>query len=214
MEYANLLFDLDGTLTDPCLGITNSIKYSLCKFNITEQDENKLKLFIGPPLENSFTAHYNFSPADAKTAIQYYREYFSEKGMYENRLYDGITTVLQTLNNRSKKCILATSKPEVFAKIILRHFDIQNYFECIAGSNLDGSLSEKEDLIKHIIEKYKLKKAETLMIGDRKYDIIGAKKNGIASIGVLYGYGSREELEQEHPDCLCENVMELLKIIE
>jgi phosphoglycolate phosphatase len=213
MKYSNILFDLDGTLTDSCLGITNSIKYSLGKFDIIEKDDNKLKLFIGPPLENSFAEHYNFSKDDSKIAANYYREYFSEKGIYENKLYDGIDAVLQELNNRSKQCIMATSKPEEFAKLIARHFNLQGYFKYIVGSNPEGTLSEKWEIIKYTIENYKLNKEETIMIGDRKYDIIGAKKNGIDSVGVLYGYGSREELEKEEPKYFCKNVMEIVKII-
>jgi phosphoglycolate phosphatase len=213
MDYINILFDLDGTLTDSGLGITNSVKYSLGKFGIIETDDNKLRLFIGPPLESSFVEYYNFSKDDSKIAVNYYREYFSENGVYENKLYDGIDAVLQELNDRNKNCIIATSKPETFAKEIARYFNIQNYFKYIVGSNLDGTLSEKEDIIKYIIENYKLNKEETIMIGDRKYDIIGAKANGIDSVGVLYGYGSREELEKEEPKYLCKNVMEIVEII-
>jgi phosphoglycolate phosphatase len=213
MKYSNALFDLDGTLTDSYLGITNSVKYSLGKFDIVEEDDAKLRLFIGPPLEYSFVEYYNFSKDDSKMAVAYYREYFSEKGVYENELYDGIDILLQELNSRNKKCIIATSKPEPFAKEIARYFNIQNYFQCIVGSNLDGTLSEKADIIKYIIEKYELNKNETVMAGDRKYDIIGAKSNGIDSIGVLYGYGSRAELEKENPEYLCENVMDLLNIL-
>jgi phosphoglycolate phosphatase len=212
MGYTNLLFDLDGTLTDPCLGITNSIRYALCKFGISEEDEERLKLFIGPPLENSFVMYYNFSLVEAKRAVRYYREYFSVKGMYENKLYDGVPAVLQALKERKKRCFLATSKPKMYAKIILQHFDIEGYFEYVAGSNLDGYLSEKEDLIRHVLEKCELAREETVMIGDRKYDIIGAKKNGIASAGVLYGYGGRGELEEEGADWVCERVEGVLGV--
>ena len=214
MKYSNVLFDLDGTLTDPYLGITNSVKYSLNKFDIIEEDDSKLKLFIGPPLEKSFMEYYGFNKNDSRKAVEYYREYFSEKGIYENKLYDGIKIVLEELNKRNKNCVIATSKPETFANKIIRYFGIQNYFKEIVGSNLDGTLSEKEDIIKYIIEKYKLQRNETVMVGDRKYDIIGANKNGIDSIGVLYGYGTEEEPEKENPRYICNNVMEILKMIE
>lgn len=148
MKYNNVLFDLDGTLTDPYLGITNAVTYSLNKFNIIEEDDNKLKLFIGPPLEKSFMEYYNFNTNDTKIAIAYYREYFSEKGMYENKLYCGIVNVLKELNNKAINCIIATSKPETFANRILEYFHINNYFKYVAGSNLDGTLSEKEEIIK------------------------------------------------------------------
>jgi phosphoglycolate phosphatase len=213
MKYVNVLFDLDGTLTDPYLGMSNSIKYALNKFNIIEEDADKLKLFIGPPLEKSFPEHYNFSDNDIKTAIKYYREYFSEKGIYENKLYAGIVDVLKELNIRNKNCVMATSKPQIFAEKIARYFDIHTYFKYIKGSSLDGTLSEKGDIIKCILENYKFNKSETIMIGDRKYDIIGANKNGIDAIGVLYGYGTREELEKENPKYLCNEVVEILRII-
>jgi phosphoglycolate phosphatase len=213
MKYDNVLFDLDGTLTDSQLGITNSVKYALRKFNITGEDESKLRLFIGPPLEKSFMEYCGFTPEGAKKAVAYYREYFSEKGIYENKLYDGIELVLKTLNDKNIHCIVATSKPENFAVQIVQHFNIDGFFKHIAGSGLDGSLSEKEDVIKHVIEKYKLDKEKTIMVGDRKYDITGAAKNGIRSVGVLYGYGSREELEEAKPSYLCKTVEGLLELL-
>ena len=214
MAYKNILFDLDGTLTDPFLGITNSVKYSLKKLNMVDYDENKLKLFIGPPLEKSFTELFNLDKNESKIAVNYYREYFSERGMYENVLYENIDNLLKNIKNKNKICILATSKLEKFAAEILKHFEIESYFDKIVGSNLDGTLSEKEDIIKHIIEKENLNKSETIMIGDRKYDIIGANKNNIHSIAVLYGYGTKEELEESKPTYLCERVMDIMTIIE
>jgi phosphoglycolate phosphatase len=213
MNYTNLLFDLDGTLIDPYWGITNSARYSLGKFGMVERDDAKLKLFIGPPLESAFVELYHFSKEDAKMAVAYYREYYAEKGIYENTLYDGIDAVLQELNNRNKNCVIATSKPEIFAKKIIRDFNLQHYFQHIVGSSLDGALSEKGDIVKYCIDNYRLNKAETIMIGDRKYDIIGAKKNGIDSLGVLYGYGSREELEKEGPEYWCQNVRDIVEIL-
>jgi phosphoglycolate phosphatase len=213
MKYSGILFDLDGTLTDPYPGIRNSIKYSLRKLDIFEENDNKLKLFVGPPLEKSFIKYYCFDKDTAQKAVEYYREYFSEKGMYENMLYDGIENVLRELNSKNAECMVATSKPCVFAEKILEYFHINIYFKHIVGSSLDGTFIEKEDIIKHIIEKYKLDKQKTIMIGDRKYDIIGANKNGIDSIAVLYGYGSREELENESPKYLCGSVVGLLNIL-
>ncbi|MFP3040838.1 HAD-IA family hydrolase [Treponema primitia] len=211
MAYENILFDLDGTLTDPYLGITNSVKYALEKFNILENDINKLKLFIGPPLEKSFIEYYQFDKNKAKIAIEYYREYFSEKGIYENKLYDNIENLLNDMKN--KNCILATSKPKKFALEILKYFKIDQYFNEIIGSNLDGTLSEKEEIIKYIIEENNLNKTETIMVGDRKYDIIGAHKNNIHSVAVMYGYGSKEELEESKPTYFCKDVMDIIKII-
>jgi phosphoglycolate phosphatase len=216
MKYHHILFDLDGTLTDPYLGITNSVKYALNKFNITEQNDDQLKLFIGPPLEQSFMEYYNFSKNEAKKAIEFYRKYYSVKGIYENKLYHGIDTVLETLNNNNNNninCIVATSKLEEYAVTVLRHFKIDRYFKHVIGSNLEGTRVEKEEIIKYIIEKYQLEKEKTIMVGDRKYDIIGAKNNGIDSIGVLYGYGTQEELEEAKPTYLCNRIDKLLKLL-
>ncbi|MDR2438835.1 MAG: HAD-IA family hydrolase [Planctomycetaceae bacterium] len=211
MDYINILFDLDGTLTNPYKGITNSVKYALKKFDIIENNNERLKMFIGPPLEKSFMEYYDFDKNTVQKVIKYYREYFSEKGIYENILYEGIKNVLKKLNNRNKNCIIATSKPETFAIKIVQYFQIEQYFKHITGSNMEGTFIEKEDIIKHILEKYKLKKEITIMVGDRKYDIIGANKNRIDSVGVLYGYGTREELQQEKPTYLCNSVQELLQ---
>jgi phosphoglycolate phosphatase len=134
--------------------------------------------------------YYKLNEHDAKKVVKYYREYYAEKGICENELYNGIDVVLKQLNEKNINCIVATSKLEQYAIKVLEYFNIDNYFRYVAGSNLEGMLSEKEDIIKHIIGKYKLAKENTIMAGDRKYDIIGAKSNGIDSIGVLYGYGT------------------------
>jgi phosphoglycolate phosphatase len=212
MGYKNILFDLDGTLTDPFLGITNSWKYALKKLNI-EEDENILKTFIGPPLERTFSEYFGFNKENIEIGKKYYREYFSEKGLYENIMYDGIANMLEELNTRNKFCILATSKPIVFAEKIIEYFNINKYFKYVVGGNLEGTFVEKEDIIKHIIEKYSLNKLETIMVGDRKYDIIGAHKNEINSIAVMYGYGSEEELNKAKPTYLIKNVMDILQIV-
>ncbi|MDR3198269.1 MAG: HAD family hydrolase [Planctomycetaceae bacterium] len=213
MHYRNILFDLDGTLTNPFEGITNSIKYSLEKFGIAENNKERLKQFIGPPLEKSFMEYYCFDKNTAQKAVRYYREYFVEKGIYENILYKGIGNVLEELNNQNKNCMIATSKPEIFAVKIIQYFQIEKYFKYIAGSNMEGTFIEKEDIIKHILTKWKLKNDATIMVGDRKYDIIGANKNGIDSVGVLYGYGTKEELQKEQPTYFCNNVNELLQLL-
>jgi phosphoglycolate phosphatase len=212
MNYKNILFDLDGTLTDPFLGITNSWKYALEKLNI-EIDAHILKTFIGPSLEKTFSEYFKFDTKKTEIGKKYYREYFSEKGLYENTLYEGIEKLLKELNARNKICILATSKPMVFAEKIIKYFNIDIYFKYTVGGNLEGTFVEKEDIIKYIIEKYNLEREETIMVGDRKYDIIGANKNGIKSIGVLYGYGGREELEEEGPEYIINDAKEILEIV-
>jgi phosphoglycolate phosphatase len=213
MKYKNILFDLDGTLTDPYFGITNSVKYALKKFDIVENNENILKLFIGPPLEKSFIEFYQFNNNKAKLAVEYYREYFSEKGIYENKLYDKIDILLEKISESNRYNILATSKPKKFAMEILKYFEINNFFYDIVGSNIDGTLSEKDEIIKYIIEKHNLNKEETIMVGDRKYDIIGANKNNIHSVAVMYGYGSKEELEKVMPTYYCKNTIDILELI-
>ncbi|MDR0663490.1 MAG: HAD hydrolase-like protein [Spirochaetaceae bacterium] len=213
MKYRSILFDLDGTLTDPYPGIKNSIKYSLEKFRIFEEDDSRLKLFVGPPLEKSFMEFYSFDKKTAQKAIEYYREYFSEKGIYENTLYDGIENLLRELNGRNAECVLATSKPLVFARKILAYFHLNTYFKDVMGSGLDGSFTEKEDIISHIVKKHGINKQDAVMIGDRIYDVAGANKAGIDSIAVLYGYGSKEELEIESPKYLCASVADLLKLL-
>jgi phosphoglycolate phosphatase len=213
MNYNTVLFDLDGTLTDPYLGITNSAKYALNRFDIIEEND-KLKLFIGPPLKKSFMEYCKLNEYDAKKAIEYYREYYAEKGIYENELYNGIDAVLKQLNENNIQCIVATSKLEEYAIKVLQYFNIDHYFRYVVGSNLDGTLSEKGDIIKHGIEKYKLVKENTIMVGDREYDVIGAKSNGIDSIGVLYGYGTKEELDKAGPTYMCNTIDELFKLFQ
>lgn len=193
-KYKNILFDLDGTLTDPKIGITKSVSYALNKFDIIVEDLDTLKKFIGPPLGKSFETFYGMDKEKSEKAIKYYREYFSEKGIFENYLYPGIEKILKELTNRKLLLIIATSKPTVFAKKITNHFNITKYFNYIEGSELDGKMSDKSELIENIINKYNLHKNNTIMIGDREHDIIGAKNNQIDSIGVGYGYGSKEEL--------------------
>ena len=209
-----IMFDLDGTLTDPKEGITKSVQYSLKHFGITVENLDDLVNFIGPPLWDSYKKYYNFSESDANTAVQKYREYFSERGIFENVIYEGIDSLLANLKTNGKIIILATSKPAVFAEKILRHFDIYKYFEFISGAELDGRRSEKQESINYAIDNCKINSLDTVvMIGDRGLDIIGAKKTGIASIGVLYGYGSYEELNNAGADYIVSSVSELNNIL-
>jgi phosphoglycolate phosphatase len=213
-SYDTILFDLDGTLTDPKLGITKSIQYSLKHFGIIEEDIDSLKKFIGPPLKDSFIEYYNFSNEDANNAIEKYREYFSEIGIFENRLYQGIKELLNTLHNEKKNLIIATSKPTVFAERILEYFKIHRYFNLVVGSNLDGTRSKKGEVISYVLKQYKCEaKNKIIMVGDRKYDIIGAKEAEIDSVGVLYGYGSIIELKGENPNYIVKNIDELKEIL-
>lgn len=221
MEHI-LLFDLDGTLTDPGVGITNSVIYALKRFGIEETDRTKLYPFIGPPLLNSFMEFYGFDEKKAEEAVACYREYYREKGIYENLVYDRIPEMLEQLKAKGCKILLATSKPETFAKQILEHFDLMQYFDFVAGSDLGGKRNTKGRVIAYALETYaklsgldiKVLKKQAVMVGDRFYDMEGAKENGIASVGVLFGYGSREELEEAGTDRLIEKPEEILYYIE
>lgn len=205
----NILFDLDGTLTDPKIGITKSVQYALERFGIHVDDLDLLEPFIGPPLMEGFSSIYQFEEEQCKQAISYYREYFSEQGIYENTVYPGIIELLQQLKKEDHQLFVATSKPTVFAEIIIKHFEMSSYFDFIGGSNLDGTRSSKGDVIRYVMDQHGLKQEQSVMIGDRKHDIIGAHQNQIPSIAVEYGYGSREELLGSQPTVICGTVKEL-----
>ena len=213
-KYEIILFDLDGTLTDPGIGITNSVAYALNYYGIKVEDKKELECFIGPPLFASFEKYYGFSHEKAVEAVEKYREYFSVTGIFENKLYSDTKKALEKIKESGKKIILATSKPEVYANRILEYFDINKYFDKVVGSLLNGERINKGDVIKYALHKAGCPNKKTcIMIGDRSHDIIGAKENGIDSIGVLYGYGSREELSKAGADYIAENFEDILKII-
>ncbi len=208
------LFDLDGTVTDPMLGITKAVQYALEQFDIGIEDLNTLTKFIGPPLKDSFMEYCNFNEEDAEKAIKYYREYYSDKGLYENFVYENFENILISLKRLNKTIIIATTKPTAFAERILEHFNLNGYFDFVAGSNLDGTRTKKADIIRYALEQNGIKKlAEVIMIGDREHDIIGAKEVGIDSVGVLYGYGSYEEMQQHGADYIVKNVNELSDLL-
>lgn len=209
-----VLFDLDGTLTDPFLGITRSVAYSLKSFGIEVDDLETLKPFIGPPLDVSFREYYHMDEAQSWEAVEKYREYFSKKGLFENKVYEGMEDFLQSLMNMDMKLYVCTSKPEVFAKEILDHFSLTPYFTGIYGATLDGSLKNKGDVIAHCIKQEQLNIQDCMMVGDRQHDIVGAHQNQIPCIGVLYGYGSLEEFQEYHCDYIAKDLIELKKIIE
>ena len=195
MKYKYYLFDLDGTLTDPGIGITNSVMYALEKFDIHVSDRKELYPFIGPPLVDSFEKYFGFDEKQAFQAVEYYREYFREDGIFENVVYEGIPEMLGELKSRGAIVALATSKPYEFSVRILDHFDLHQYFDIVGAATMDGRISRKADVISHLIDKLREnEKSSILMIGDRDQDIDGAKANGLQSAGVLWGYGSREEL--------------------
>lgn len=208
-----LLFDLDGTLTDSGEGIVNSVAYALEKFGIRVEDKTELYKFVGPPLVESLAEFYSFTPEAANEAVGYYREYFQEKGIFENRVYEGMEEILKKLKAAGKRLVLATSKPEEYAVRILEHFHLAQYFDLIAGASMDGSRIRKADVIAYALKKCGLKDpSQAVMIGDRKYDVLGAAANGLETIGVLYGYGSREELLEAGAVQIIERVEDLAEL--
>ena len=214
MNYQYILFDLDGTLTDPKLGITKSVAYALKSYGIQVDDLDSLLKFIGPPLQESFVKYYGFSEEQGAEAVEKYREYFKPYGIYENKVYDGVENMLTELVKCGKKVILATSKPTVFANVILEYFHLDKYFTCTVGSELDGSRVKKGEVITEALRQAGVTdKSLAVMIGDREHDILGAKENGIDSIGILYGYGDRAEHEAAGAGMIVESVEQLLQLL-
>ncbi|MBO5305426.1 MAG: HAD family hydrolase [Clostridia bacterium] len=209
----NIFFDLDGTLTDPAEGITNSVAYALKKFDIEVSDKSELTRFIGPPLVNAFMEYYGFTKENAEKALAYYREYFAPKGIFENVVIEGIPEMLCALRAKGKRLYVATSKPEDFAVQILQHFALDGYFDGIYGSTMDETRNTKDAVIAYALAETGADKDDTVMVGDRHHDIDGAKKNEMKSVGVLFGYGSREELSGAGADAVAETVDELQKIL-
>ena len=212
-----VLFDLDGTLTDPMEGITKCVQYALAASGIEEPDLTRLTPFIGPPLKESFMEFYGFSEEKAEWAVSKYRERFQDTGIFENEMYEGIPDMLSSLKEAGMALAVASSKPEVFVKRILNHFTIDTYFDVVVGSELDGRRTDKADIVKEALQRLsdvaQNTPGSTYMVGDRKFDITGAKAEGIISVGVTYGYGSIEELKAEHPDYLADSVEELKEIL-
>lgn len=208
-----ILFDLDGTLTDPMEGITKSVQHALKAYGIIEEDLTKLCPFIGPPLKESFIEFYGFSDQDAQDAISVFREYFTDKGIFENKVYPGIEKMLISLNEAGALLAVATSKPEHFAESVLEHFNLRTYFHTVGGADMEEIRVKKGDIIKYTLEKIQVEHGDhVVMVGDRKHDIIGAKEADIPGIGVLYGYGDREELLEAGAVQIAETV-ETLRVI-
>ena len=210
----NVLFDLDGTLTDSSLGITKSVAYALDRFGIYVSDLSVLRVFIGPPLVDSFMKYFDFSKEQAEEGLQVYREYFGEYGIYENEVYDGIRELLEALKAEGRKVVLCTAKPQPYAERILEHFDLTKYFDFIAGNTMEETRSEKSMLIEYILEQNpEFVRAETAMVGDRRYDIEGAKATGIKSVGVTFGFAEENELESAGADYIVHSAKELQEVL-
>ena len=208
----NILIDLDGTLTDPKVGITTSARYGLEKIGHPISDEINIDWIIGPPLKASLAKILNVE-ADhvlAEQALMGYRERFAVKGLYENHVFEGVAETLAELKRRGYRLFVATAKPTVYAKQILEHFDLAQYFTDIHGSELNGDRTNKAELIQYILEQQKLQADQCLMVGDREHDIFGARQNGIDTIAVNYGYGSQEELALAQPKYQIDRFNQLL----
>lgn len=195
--YDICFFDLDGTIIDSSPVITNSVMYALEKFGIEETEREKLYKFIGPPLTDSFARFYGFDDEKSWKAVEYYREYYQDTGIFECSVYPGFEKSLKALKAAGKRLFVATSKPEVYARRIIEHFDLDQYFEYVAGMELDGGRGSKAEVIGYLIDTCRMQdKKRILMIGDREHDVLGAKQEGLDCMGVLYGFGNREELEK------------------
>jgi len=208
------LFDLDGTLTDPKEGIVKSVEYALNSFGIQVGDIDKLTEFIGPPLRDSFRKHYSFTESEIERAVSKYREYYTETGIYENIIYEGITEMLECLKAEGVSMAIATSKPTIYAERIAEHFNLLQFFDFIAGSELDGARSRKGEVIRYALDVMDHeRKKPAVIIGDREHDIIGGQENGIGTIGVTWGYGSRIELEEAKAEKIVDSPNEICRVV-
>jgi phosphoglycolate phosphatase len=214
MNYQVILWDLDGTIINSKPGISGGVRYALAHFG---RNDPFVEDVIGPTLMESFQKYYNMDKEQALIAIKKYREYYKERGIWECELYDGVKETLAELHRRGKPMVLATSKPQVFARQIVAHFGLERYFTYVGGSELDGSRSDKQELILHGLEQIgrgQEPRDHLLMVGDRRFDMEGAKKLGAHSVGVLYGFGSRQELTQAGATYLVQRPEEILALVD
>lgn len=213
MNYNYIFFDLDGTLINPKDGITTAVQHALKQYNIHEHPDN-LTHFIGPPMDKAFQEYYQFNEKQSKEAVQHFRDYYVPKGMFKSEVYNGIVTLLEKLQKENKAVCVVTTKATYQAEKLLAHHKLEKYFQHIIGSKPDLSDTDKTTLIKQALSFFPdKKKSEFVMIGDKKFDITGAKNNGIDSIGVLYGYGSREEIASSKPTYVVNSIEELEKYL-
>ncbi|HEV2404290.1 MAG TPA: HAD family hydrolase [Ktedonobacterales bacterium] len=212
--YTTILFDLDGTLTDPKPGITKSVQFALRRLGIREDDLERLTPFIGPPLIESFMRYYALDAETARVALGSYREYFAETGIFENVVYPGIVTLLARLRAQGQTLAIATSKPAVYAERIAAHFHLAGSFNLIAGSELDGTRVAKGEVIAYALNTLPpVARSTCVMVGDRMHDIVGAQENAVASVAVTYGYGSEAELRAAKPTHLVHTIVELERLL-
>lgn len=210
--YQAILFDLDGTLTESGIGITRCVQYALEKIGKPEEEIEKLKVFVGPPLLEQFMKYADIEEETAHQAVAYYRERYAVTGIFENRLYDGIDEVLGELKQKGYRLAVASSKPEIYVRQILEYFNLDGYFEEIVGSELSGERTRKSEVIEEALKRMKLfgKRETVLMIGDKEHDVLGARESQLACVAVSYGYGTREELEAANPLRILDSPAEIL----
>ncbi len=214
MKKSCVLFDLDGTLTDSQEGIMNSIEYMLAYYGISVENRSRLRPWLGPPLKDSLMKYYGFDEKKALEGVEIYREYFDRQGIFENRVYPGVPWMLECLKGRGYFLALATSKPETAAKRVLEHFHLVRYFDFVGGATLDDRRVNKADVIRYVLQACNVIEPEkAIMVGDREHDVYGARKNGLETIGVLYGYGSNEELERAGAEYIAEKAEDIVKFL-
>lgn len=214
MKKKYVLFDLDGTLTDSQDGIMNAIEYALESYGIRVKDRDSLRPFLGPPLSESMQKYCGFDSVKAVEAVEKFREHYNTKGKFENKVYPGVESMLKAVQGAGCRLYVATSKPEQVAREILEHFGLAGYFDYIGGATPDDSRVKKSDVVRYVMETAGISKPdEAVMVGDRKHDILGAKENGLEAVGVLYGYGDRQELEAAGADYLAEQAEEIIRFL-
>lgn len=213
-DYKHIIFDLDGTLSDPSKGIFNGFRHALNKMGVQNVDESVFTLMIGPPLQTSFSKHFFSEKAEIEQAVKYFREYYSVTGLFENAVYDGVPDLLKSLNESGKKLFVATNKPQPFAISILKHFKLDAYFESIHGVDLSNPASCKDELVELILKKVPTSElSNTVIVGDTLYDVQAGKQFGFDTIALTYGFGSRESLVNANPTVLVDSIPALKEIL-
>ncbi len=213
-QFTHVLFDLDGTLTNPRLGIGNSLKYALRQMHIDGYSDEILERFVGPPIQDGLKNLFGMNERDTNLAVEHFRTYFGEKGLFENEPYQGISELLEELHLSGKRVYVVTSKLEKYAKMIMRHFEFDRYLDDLQGAEATGKHSGKGLLIEQLLERNRIPASgSVVMVGDTHYDLIGAKENEISSIAVGYGFGTAESLSSYSPNYLVDSVDELAELL-
>ena len=214
--YKAIFFDLDGTLTESGEGITKSVQYALEKLGKPEEDLDKLRVFIGPPLMEQFMKYADIDETEARKAVEYYRERYAVKGIFENRPYDGVENLLRELKGRGYILAVASSKPEYYVTKILDYFNLSSYFEVVVGSEMNGARTSKTEVIEEALKRLNMsdRRKEVLMVGDKEHDVLGARAAGLACVAVGYGYGTKEELTVAQPLKIVASIEELLRFFD